>query len=634
MFKSKFVNLSLISVLLLHLIFPIQVIAETFLPQDPGSVYDDLTGDYGILGIASQFHVFAKEKTTINAHTEGNVATGVLSATNNFGTSITTGDLNNEINYAQVIETISSSVETSASDTRVNEFIVGSGNVVTSENDKVVVNGTRLDHLTPDEFYQDQPGSQYIDFEKEFEQLVEASNKLMSSDAAKTYTTADFPDMNNRVIDCTAVEGDGSLIINVDASVLAMNTPLRINNPEEKVIVINVVNTPADFTVHSQIQYNNRTNHQTEDFSDANISWNFGTGSEKLTIDAPFQGTIIAPCSDITVNQSQDGTIIGKNVTLNATTNRWDPNEIFLATDTDDNTSESSTEPSTSESSTEPSTSESSTESSTSESKSSTESSTSESSTEPSTSESSTEPSTSESSTESSTSESSTEPSTSESSTEPSTSESSTEPSTSESSTEPSTSESSTESSTSESSTEPSTSESSTEPSTSESSTEPSTSESSTEPSTSESSTESSTSESSTEPSTSESSTETTTSESSTYPGKNGKQSDTSTTTNTTTSSSSSVSSTNESDKPVISGDGTVESDESGTMQMNDRRENKVALAVESNTNNDDPSTKNEQSQNQELFPKTNGERNNLWIMVGAVLIYVVTLLFYRRKHV
>ncbi|MFP3774509.1 DUF4573 domain-containing protein, partial [Enterococcus mundtii] len=604
MFKNKVVNLSLMSVLLLHLFFPIQVIAETFLPQDPGSVYDDLTGDYGVLGIASQFHVFAKEKTTINAHTEGNVATSVLSATNNFGTSISTGDLNKEINYAQSVETIISSAETAASVKRSNKFIVGPNNVITTENDKIIVNGTRLDHLSVDEFYQDREDAQYIDFNKEFENLMLTSNMLMSLDPLKTYTPDDFPDMNNRVIDCTDLVGDQPYVINVAASVLAKNTPLRINNPEGKVLIINVVDAPTNFSVQSQIQYNKRSNHQTEDFSDANISWNFGNLTEKLEINAPFQGTIIAPCADITVNQSQDGTIIGKNVILNATTNRWDPNEIFAVPNTHDDTTDttsSSTEPSTSESSTEPSTSESSTE-----------------------------PSTSESSTEPSTSESSTEPSTSESSTEPSTSKSSTEPSTSESSTEPSTSESSTEPSTSESSTEPSTSESSTEPSTSESSTEPSTSKSSTEPSTSESSTEPSTSESSTEPSTSESSTEPSTSESSTYPGKNGKQSDTS----TTTSSASSVSSTNESDEPVISGEGTVESDGSGTMQMNDRRENKVALAVESNTNNDDPSTKNVQSQNQQLFPQTNGERNNLWIMVGAVLIYVVTLLFYRRKQV
>ncbi|MGM0145572.1 hypothetical protein IGJ94_002137 [Enterococcus sp. AZ153] len=595
MFKNKVVNLSLMSVLLLHLFFPIQVIAETFLPQDPGSVYDDLTGDYGVLGIASQFHVFAKEKTTINAHTEGNVATSVLSATNNFGTSISTGDLNKEINYAQSVETIISSAETAASVKRSNKFIVGPNNVITTENDKIIVNGTRLDHLSVDEFYQDREDAQYIDFNKEFENLMLTSNMLMSLDPLKTYTPDDFPDMNNRVIDCTDLVGDQPYVINVAASVLAKNTPLRINNPEGKVLIINVVDAPTNFSVQSQIQYNKRSNHQTEDFSDANISWNFGNLTEKLEINAPFQGTIIAPCADITVNQSQDGTIIGKNVILNATTNRWDPNEIFAVPNTHDDTTDTTS-----------------------------------SSTEPSTSESSTEPSTSESSTEPSTSESSTEPSTSESSTEPSTSESSTEPSTSESSTEPSTSESSTEPSTSESSTEPSTSESSTEPSTSESSTEPSTSKSSTEPSTSESSTEPSTSESSTEPSTSESSTEPSTSESSTYPGKNGKQSDTS----TTTSSASSVSSTNESDESVISGEGTVESDGSGTMQMNDRRENKVALAVESNTNNDDPSTKNVQSQNQQLFPQTNGERNNLWIMVGAVLIYVVTLLFYRRKQV
>lgn len=155
MFKNKVVNLSLMSVLLLHLFFPIQVIAETFLPQDPGSVYEDLTGDYGVLGIASQFHVFAKEKTTINAHIEGNVATSVLSATNNFGTSISTGDLNKEINYAQSVETIISSAETAASVKRSNKFIVGPNNVITTENDKIIVNGTRLDHLSVDEFYQD-----------------------------------------------------------------------------------------------------------------------------------------------------------------------------------------------------------------------------------------------------------------------------------------------------------------------------------------------------------------------------------------------------------------------------------------------------------------------------------------------
>ena len=55
-------------------------VSETYIPKDPGNIYNDLTGNYGLLGIASQFHVFAKNKTTVNAHTDGNIATHELDA--------------------------------------------------------------------------------------------------------------------------------------------------------------------------------------------------------------------------------------------------------------------------------------------------------------------------------------------------------------------------------------------------------------------------------------------------------------------------------------------------------------------------------------------------------------------------
>ncbi len=306
--------------------------------------------------------------------------------------------------------------------------------------------------MTLEEFYQDRPGQTYIDFASEFAQLVSSSDLLMSMTPTQTFTSADFPDMNNRTIVLTGNDDSNFILANVDASVLQGNTPLNISNPENKVVVLNVINAPADFTVQSQIHYNGRNNQETEDFSDANLSWNFGSSLPNLTIAAPFQGTIIAPNTDITVNQNMDGTIIGNNVVLNASTNRWDPNEIFPVDIPDHSDSSSTTEPSTSDS-------------------------TSESTTEPSTSESSTtEPSTSDS-----TSESTTEPSTSDSTSE-STSESSTSDSTSESTTEPSTSDST--SSTTEPSTSESTSESTTEPSTPDSTsntTEPSTSDSTSE---------------------------------------------------------------------------------------------------------------------------------------------------------
>lgn len=362
MLRSKIGNIFGVMLLFLNLFVALPAIAETYTPQDSGSIYDDLTGDYGILGIASQFHIFAKEKTTINAHTNGNVATKELDANNNFGTDIITGDLQLEINYVQATDSLIGSSFTSGDSNRVNKFVVGSSISTGIENDRAVVNGSRIDHLSASELYQDRPGNTYIDFDTEFAKLEGASESLMSITPAKTYLSSDFPDMNNRTIDVTGMGSSDVVIINVDASVLSLNTPLNIVNSENKILVMNVINAPADFTIQSQIHYNNRANHETEDFSDANISWNFPSNVTNLAINAPFQGTIIAPRADVTANQNMDGTIIGKNVTLNAATNRWDPNEIFLADNPDNSgSSDSSTDTTSSDSSTDTTSSDSST---------------------------------------------------------------------------------------------------------------------------------------------------------------------------------------------------------------------------------------------------------------------------------
>ncbi|EOE6405356.1 choice-of-anchor A family protein [Enterococcus hirae] len=362
MLRSKIGNIFGVMLLFLNLFVALPAIAETYTPQDSGSIYDDLTGDYGILGIASQFHIFAKEKTTINAHTNGNVATKELDENNNFGTDIITGDLQLEINYVQATDSLIGSSFTSGDSNRVNKFVVGSSISTGIENDRAVVNGSRIDHLSASELYQDRPGNTYIDFDTEFAKLEGASESLMLITPAKTYLSSDFPDMNNRTIDVTGMGSSDVVIINVDASVLSMNTPLNIVNSENKILVMNVINAPTDFTIQSQIHYNNRANHETEDFSDANISWNFPSNVTNLAINAPFQGTIIAPRADVTANQNMDGTIIGKNVTLNAATNRWDPNEIFLADNPDNSgSSDSSTDTTSSDSSTDTTSSDSST---------------------------------------------------------------------------------------------------------------------------------------------------------------------------------------------------------------------------------------------------------------------------------
>ena len=347
--KKRASLLVLVALLFNIFSYGVAVSAETYIPKDPGNIYNDLTGNYGLLGIASQFHVFAKNKTTVNAHTDGNIATHELDAKNNFGTELHEGLLNQEINYIQKTDSFANSSGIPTGSTRMNKFVVGSNVDVALQDGHPTVNGSRLDHLTPDDFYKDRAGHEYIDFEQEFAKLNVAANDLATITPAKTYTAADFPDMNNRTIDLTDLSDTGFLLVNIDAEVLTMNTPLQIINPNDQVVVFNVINSSSALNVQSPIKYNDRSNHETEDFSDANISWNFGNEMTDLTISAPFQGTILAPNATIRITQNQDGTIIGTNVILDAATNRWDPNEIFISdngtdtTDTSDSTDATST---------------------------------------------------------------------------------------------------------------------------------------------------------------------------------------------------------------------------------------------------------------------------------------------------
>ncbi|NTQ27660.1 collagen-binding MSCRAMM adhesin Scm [Enterococcus faecium] len=351
--KKRASLLVLVALLFNIFSYGVAVSAETYIPKDPGNIYNDLTGNYGLLGIASQFHVFAKNKTTVNAHTDGNIATHELDAKNNFGTELHEGLLNQEINYIQKTDSFANSSGIPTGSTRMNKFVVDSNVDVALQDGHPTVNGSRLDHLTPDDFYKDRAGHEYIDFEQEFAKLNVAANDLATITPAKTYTAADFPDMNNRTIDLTGLSDTGFLLVNIDAEVLTMNTPLQIINPNDQVVVFNVINSSSALNVQSPIKYNDRSNHETEDFSDANISWNFGNEMTDLTISAPFQGTILAPNATIRITQNQDGTIIGTNVILDAATNRWDPNEIFISdngtdtTDTSDSTDTSTTSDST-----------------------------------------------------------------------------------------------------------------------------------------------------------------------------------------------------------------------------------------------------------------------------------------------
>lgn len=317
--------------------------ADNSAVKDGGNVEDDYADLHNILGVSSQFHIFARE-AELNAHTNGNIAVGMLSGNVNFGTNIIEELLDKDISYIQNIDKIANSSFVSAGDTRVNKVIFGQNvDIDVSNPNRPKINGTDIDHLLASEVYQDKNGNVYIDFDKEFAKLEKLSGSMSNQKPHVNYTNSDFNDMNNRVIDITDLEPDenGHIIINLSADVLNGSTPLTIQglsaDKDGNTVIINVdTEGNQDYHINSQIRviYDDgsiRDNKETEDFGDNHLLWNFydSTASDQLatgviSVDRPFQGSILAPKAEVDANQNVDGNITANKVVVNAETHRWD----------------------------------------------------------------------------------------------------------------------------------------------------------------------------------------------------------------------------------------------------------------------------------------------------------------------
>lgn len=311
--------------------------------QDGGSVYDDYGNLDNILGVSSMFHIFALE-AELNSHTNGNIAVRNLIGNVNFGTNVIEELLDKDISYIQNFSNIAGSSFVSKGNTRENKVVFGEGITVDISNpNRPMVNGVYIDHLLASETYQDKNGQTYIDFDAEFAKLKALNESLGGKSSEASYTNGDFDDLNNRVIDVSDMtpNANNQIIINLSPDVLAGNTPLKIVglSPEETgaTVIINVdTGSQADYHVNSPIKItysdgSDRNSHETEYFGDNHLLWNFIDRSANdqqfngnLIVDAPFQGSVLAPSADITVNQNLDGNIIGKRVVVNAETHRWD----------------------------------------------------------------------------------------------------------------------------------------------------------------------------------------------------------------------------------------------------------------------------------------------------------------------
>lgn len=161
-----------------------------------------------------------------------------------------------------------------------------------------------MGNLTASEIYQDQGTNQYINFEEEMERLSNASQKITSTTADLTFSASDFPDRNNRVIDVSSID-KSAVFIKLSADVLQTETPLQITGLEKgydcskvKGVFITVDTEGQDVynsKSHIQLFYDGteRKNHETTDFSDSTILWNFTSNGQ------PYTGTVTIQSSAV-----------------------------------------------------------------------------------------------------------------------------------------------------------------------------------------------------------------------------------------------------------------------------------------------------------------------------------------------
>ncbi|WP_334331785.1 collagen-binding domain-containing protein [Companilactobacillus sp. HBUAS59544] len=321
--------------------------------QDGKNVSDDFSDvSNNTLGYASKFHIFANE-ATLEAHTNGNVAVKNLYGNVNFGTNITEEKLlDKDISYVQNVHNMASSSFVSANDNRENKVIFGVNNTIELSNsdtgkDAPYVNGTKIGNLQNQEIFQDKGTNTYINFEEEFAKLENTSENL-SELKSSTITNADFPDMNNRVINLKKFEvnDNNQIVINLDPEVLNSNTPLKIagisSGDGGTSIIINVdTKGQNSYGMNSQIKLEmsnpgedpvERPNQETEYFDDNHLLWNFydSTTTDRqytgtIEMNNTFQGSVLAPEATVIIHHNLDGNIVADKVIVQGgETHRWD----------------------------------------------------------------------------------------------------------------------------------------------------------------------------------------------------------------------------------------------------------------------------------------------------------------------
>lgn len=274
-----------------------------------------------VLGIPGNFHLVAFTKTTLSAHTNGNVMTKDLEANSNFGTS----------NYGIESSYVSGEYKpvNSNSGSNISHILAVSNSTklgFADNGQSFTVKGTKLDK--PRVIYRDSNSKKFIDMS-----AAKTNISNLSSDLAKMYVGTQLTGVSCKDSTYTLENPDGVGVMNMTADqVSKMGTDVWFTGFRSKhngSIIINVDMKDVDSVTlperaKMKIDGNEISTNETVDFSAGKIIWNFVNANEKTIIAKNMSGTIIAPESHVELTQNINGTIIADTVKNTAETHRSD----------------------------------------------------------------------------------------------------------------------------------------------------------------------------------------------------------------------------------------------------------------------------------------------------------------------
>ncbi|WP_270379134.1 serine-rich glycoprotein adhesin, partial [Limosilactobacillus mucosae] len=315
----------------------------------------------GTLDLASIFGTFSKH-LKIDADYRGNLATGDYQGGQQFGTQdrINGNLTNGDVDY---IQKISGWLGNNAFSADHNHIVFGQDvdARISQENGMLYVNNVRMDHVLPGynaDIYQDEAGSNYIDFEQIFNILRGNAQRLIQHDSDTEGVWQGYehsridsnPSNTDYKIDVSGASPDDNRIyVNVPYEYLTGARNTRIVGLTESnfgpVVIINVTDIPEGQTIqinrHLQLQYEDWKSKYGGNWYDSSnvwrgepnhLLWNFGTTSSTIEFQSPFAGSVLAPNAHVITDADFAGNIAADTIETKGTYRRWDLNGQLIST--------------------------------------------------------------------------------------------------------------------------------------------------------------------------------------------------------------------------------------------------------------------------------------------------------------